>query len=145
MTENESKCGICGRFLEAAGSDLAGGAWDVATCAGCGRRRVLQDGGVALQLTDPPLPRRFDLGEIQIRPGAVHILAQSEEHYWPYIQRHARGDRGAFHREPDARPRRHFLAGRNNIVSEYRTNLGDRLWVMTTPGKLTAVMAPGEY
>jgi len=140
------RCGDCGRPMDGPPSDLAGGAWDVVICAPCARRRLLADGGAALNLNDQPHEDLFDLGEIQIRPGAVHILSQAGDHYWQYLARHSRGDSGEFaYRDDNHEPRAAFLAGQGNIISQYRTTLGDRIWIMTTPGKMTSVMAPGEY
>jgi hypothetical protein len=38
-----------------------------------------------------------------------------------------------------------FLNSSGNIVSEYRTGKGRRLWVITSPGKVTLLLSPGEY
>lgn len=152
MPQNATRCHACGGPVDGAESDLAGGAWELALCASCGRRRLVADGGTALRLNEAPEDAAFDLGEVFVRPGAVHILAQSGDHYWGYLRRHAQGDTGEFKRDPargaDAPPpdnRRPFLTASGNIVSAYRTRLGHRLWIMTTPGKLTSIMAPGEF
>lgn len=151
MPFTPERCSQCGKPLPDDASELSGGAWDIAVCAACSRRRLLEDGGAALKLEPGPTDRAFDPGEVQIRPGAVHILAQSGEHYWDFLDRHLRGDLGSFRprtEPPESkprRPRRAFLATDGKIVSEFRTNLGHRLWIMTQPGKLTAMMAPGEF
>jgi hypothetical protein len=40
---------------------------------------------------------------------------------------------------------RAFLNVRGDIVSEYRTQLDRRLWIVTHPGHVTLILAPGEF
>jgi len=145
MPTTLTNCGICGKRTEAADCELIGDIWMPATCMACGRKRLLADGGLVVQLSHPPEHARFELGEIQLRPGALHVLTESGEHYWPFILRHARGDSGNFAARTTNRAGKAFLNGRGNIVSEYRTLLGKRVWVITAPGTVTLLLAPGEY
>jgi hypothetical protein len=138
-------CGICGQPTDGGDSELIGGIWTPATCPDCGRRRLLADGGLVVQLAHEPDDARFALGEIQLRPGALHVLTESGEHYWPFLLRHVRGDAGVFAARTSTRAGRAFLNGRGHIVSEYRTSRGKRLWVITAPGTMTLLLAPGEY
>jgi len=145
MSVATTRCGICGRETDPEYGELIGGIWSPATCPTCARRRLLADGGVSIQVTRLPEDAQFELGEIQIRPGAIHVLGETGEHYWPYIKRHACGDRGDFQAAQPARTANAFLNGRGNIVSEYRTSNDHRIWVITSPGKVTLVLAPGEF
>lgn len=145
MTVTALRCGICGRPAGEDDSQLVGGIWTPVTCSDCGRRRLLADGGLVVSINEAPSYARFDLGEIQIRPGALHLLSESNEHYWPFIERHVRGDAGSFRPEDAELIGKSFLNGSGNIVSEYRTQRNRRLWVITEPGKVTLVLAPGEF
>lgn len=145
MTAVTTACGICGKPTDPAEGELIGGIWMPATCVDCGRKSLLADGGLIVRLTQPPAGANFDLGEIHLRPGALHVLTESGEHFWPFLSRHARGDTGQFRASNPQRQGSAFLNSRGNIVSEYRTNLGKRLWVITSPGKVTLLLAPGEF
>jgi DNA-directed RNA polymerase subunit RPC12/RpoP len=145
MPEVLTPCGICGKPTNPAETELIGSTWSPATCPECGRKRLLADGGVVVTLTRQPAGAVFDLGEVQLRPGAIHVLGESGEHYWPFLARHARGDTGVFAGRDSAARGRAFLNVRGDIVSEYRTQLDRRLWIVTHPGHVTLILAPGEF
>lgn len=140
-----TNCGICGQPADPLASELTGGIWAPATCAECVRRRLLADGGLVIQLLQQPADALFDLGELQVRPGALHVLTEAGQHFWPFIQRHAHGDNGVFRPKYPHKSGKSYLNSSGNVVSEYRTARNRRLWVVTSPGKVTLVMTPGEY
>ncbi len=157
MNATEPACAICRQPADPVLADLIGGIWHTCICRRCARQRLLADGGFALQwpasgdgssdaacVASPGDGAEHTLGEIQIRPGAVDALSAAGEHYWDYLRRHASGDRGSFETGAGD-PRAAFLAGPGHIVSEYRTRLGQRRWIRTAPGKLTAMLVPGEF
>jgi hypothetical protein len=82
---------------------------------------------------------------LHLRPGALHVLTESGQHFWSFVVRHARGDTGVFTTKRKDRRGKAFLNSAGDIVSEYRTGKGRRLWVITAPGNVTLLLAPGEY
>ncbi|MCB9866842.1 MAG: hypothetical protein H6816_09445 [Phycisphaerales bacterium] len=160
-----TNCGICGQPADPIDYELTGGIWTPVTCAECARRRLVADGGIVVQLLAAPKGALFELGEVHLRPGALHVLTESGQHFWPFLVRHAQGDTGVFvtrHAGQTPRPQRYpsskrrktsrtfdtghaYLNSSGNVVSEYRTAQNRRLWIVTAPGKVTIIMAPGEY
>ena len=140
-----TNCGICGKPADPIDDELTGGIWAPTTCAECARRRLLEDGGLVVQLLQKPKGALFEFGEVQIRPGALHVLTESSQHFWPFLVRHARGDTGVFTSKQPDRAGKAYLNSSGNVVSEYRTGRNRRLWVITSPGKVTVLMTPGEF
>ena len=111
--------------------------------------------------------RRFPLGvKITITARAVEALGEASQHAVEFLVPHARGDWGAFGRcdhieltadelqrgweatDDSAKINKsNLLNGRDRIMSEYQTNCGIRLWVITClDGAVgTTVLLPEEY
>ncbi len=136
-----SQCDVCRRKIDDERSDLWGGAWDLSICEACCRQRMLKDGGLSIRFERQPRDAAFDIGEVQVKPGAIHYLIESREHCWPFIEQHARTAKPA----DTHATRLHFFESGGNLISEHQTKLGKRLWLMTEPSGFTVMMAPGEF
>ena len=135
-------------------------------CPACTDSQFLDGGGAILKLQRELEGARFPLGRVTITGGAVAALAAAGEHAASFLARHVRGDwgeNGHFdHIElTDDELRRSWeatedsgkinksnvLSHRDRIMSEYRTGLGIRLWVITSFDGAggTTVLLPEEY
>lgn len=122
---------------------------------------LLKAGGRVMYLRSEPEGGLFPLGRIAVTTGAAYALAGSEERSWDYLARHVKGDCGIPGRvagdedanENPATPREGkpdqvaVENGCSRVVSEYWTEGGAEIWVLTEPGEhpRTTVMLPGEY
>jgi hypothetical protein len=167
MSMVKSKCSVCVMPLELgvpeffASAGLAG-----ALCPACTNLQFLDGGGAILELRYELEEARFPLGKVTITGGAVEALAASAEYAASFLARHVRGDWGTggdFDRieltneerrrgwkatEDDAKINKsNLLNGRDRISSEYTTQRGIRLWVITRldRGGGTTVLLPEEY
>jgi hypothetical protein len=161
------KCSACGTLLELAVADpLAGAALAAALCPGCTDQQFLDGGGAILGLRQELEGARFPLGKVTITGGAVVALAEAGQHAATFLARHARGDwgeNGHFDQiELTENERRrgweatdasgkinksNVLNHRDRIMSEYATDRGTRLWVITSLDGSggTTVLLPEEY
>jgi hypothetical protein len=88
---------------------------------------------------------RFSLGELFITPGALEVLARSDETPAAFLARHVVGDWGDVDAD-DRQVNEVALREGNAILSSYRTRLGNRLWVITEADRsVTTVLLPSEY
>jgi hypothetical protein len=167
MSKTEAKCVACGALLtlEAAGvfvtADVVG-----ALCSVCADRQVTDRGGCILTLRHTLPAARFPLGKITVTPGAIEALSQSGQHATSFLSRHAAGDWGTIGEcdrielTEDERRRgweatddsgkinkSNLLRGQDRIMSEYLTQRGQRVWVITDLGRQTetTVLVPEEY
>ena len=166
MAKIRGKCAACGVPLEVEAPEPFAQAGLVAVCPACASRQFTAAGGVRLQLEQAPEGALFPLGEVAVKGGAVAALAEAGEHAAAFLERHARGDWGAYGRcdeivltEEEQRlgwevtddsgkiNKFNVQTGQGNIMSEYLTSAGKRLWVLTElGGKVkTTVMLPSEY
>jgi hypothetical protein len=161
------KCSTCGAELVVAIDGPFAGAEPVSTvCPACADRQFLEQGGAVLTLRREPEGARFPLGKVTVTPGAVAALAESGQHAAAFLTRHACGDWGEFGQcdqielTEDERRRGweatddsgkinkwNLLNHHDTIMSEYRTERGKRLWVLTALGRGggTTVLLPTEY
>jgi hypothetical protein len=161
------KCSTCGAdlVLEIDGP-FASAELVSAVCPACADRHFLEQGGAVLTLRREPEGARFPLGKVTVTPGAVAALAESGQHAVAFLTRHACGDWGEFGQceqvelTEDERRRGweatddtakinqwNLLNRQDTIMSEYRTDRGRRLWVITTLGRGggTTALLPTEY
>jgi hypothetical protein len=90
----------------------------------------------------------FEIGELNIAPGAQHRLERNHQEAQAFLDRHALGDFGEI--EPDVAHANHLaIDQRQQVYSAYL--LADRksvLWIVTdlseTPAQ-TVVCLPSEY
>jgi hypothetical protein len=135
-------------------------------CPSCTDQAFLANGGAILGLRREPDQARFRLGKVTLTPGAVEALGEASQHASEVLARHVRGDWGTFgHFEQialtaDERRRgweatddsgkinkSNVLNGRDDVMSEYETDRGRRLWVITSLARAggTTVLLPEEY
>jgi hypothetical protein len=135
-------------------------------CEHCTDQRFLANGGAILALRAEPNGARFRLGKVTLTPGAVEALGEASQHAAEFLARHVRGDWGALGHfdqvalTADERRRgweatddsgkinkSNVLNGRDDVMSEYQTNRGRRLWVITLLHRAggTTILLPEEY
>lgn len=85
------------------------------------------------------------LGQVVATPGALHALALAEEHYLPYLLRHAVGDWGEISSE-DARANDRAREEGERLLSAYRLRGGTKFWIITEADRSsTCILLPEEY
>ena len=87
----------------------------------------------------------FPLGQIVATPGALAALDKAGQTPLDFLARHVRGDWGDVddndRKENELSLRRGF-----RLLSSYRTQAGDRLWLITEADRsVTTVLLPDEY
>jgi hypothetical protein len=87
----------------------------------------------------------FPLGEIVATPGALAALERAKQPPTSFLARHAIGDWGEL--EPsDVAENEYSVAHGFWLLSNYRTNTGERLWIITVADRsATTILLPGEY
>ena len=84
----------------------------------------------------------FELGQIVATPGALAALKKAGQQPGEFLTRHV-------HRELDDEDRReneYSLDHGFRLLSAYRTNAGDRLWIITESDRsATTILLPEEY
>jgi hypothetical protein len=167
MATVRARCSACGAPIERDVPEaFADAALIAPLCADCTDQQFLDGGGAVLRLRQDPEGARFPLGKVTITAGAVGALADSGQHAISFLARHARGDwgihghcdqieltdderrRGWEATEEDGKINKsNLLNRRDRIMSEYRTERGRRLWVVTSLDGSggTTVLLPEEY
>lgn len=88
---------------------------------------------------------RFSLGQIVATPGALRALEISGEEPFHFLYRHASGDWGELDEE-DTRENELSLREGLRLLSAYRLNSGDKLWIITEADRsVTTLLLPEEY
>lgn len=168
MTRVQAKCSACGTLVKVEVARPFTGA-EVVTpfCSDCTDQQFVDQGGAALTLRRQLAGARFSLGnKITITAGAVEALGEASQHAIEFLVLHARGDWGAFGHcdrieltadqlrrgweatDDSAKINKsNLLNVRDRIMSEYLTNRGTRLWVITSLDGVagTTVLRPEEY
>ncbi len=87
----------------------------------------------------------FDLGQLVATPGALAALEKSGQSPMDFLQRHVTGDWGEL--SEDDRKENHFSLEKGfRLLSSYKTNAGDSLWVITEANRChTTILLPEEY
>jgi hypothetical protein len=92
-----------------------------------------------------PARPRFPLGKIVATPGALQALAVSQESPIKFLRRHVAGDWGEVDEE-DGRANDHAIVVGLRILSAYKTERGQRLWIITESDRsVTTLLLPEEY
>ena len=73
----------------------------------------------------------FDLGQLVATPGALAALEKSGQSPMDFLVRHVTGDWGELCEE-DRKENQFSLEKGFRLLSSYKTNAGDRLWIITT-------------
>ena len=86
----------------------------------------------------------FELGQIVATPGALAALKKTGQQPGEFLKRHGNrewGDLG----EEDRKENEYSLDG-FRLLSAYRTNAGDKLWIITEADRsVTTLLLPEEY
>ena len=87
----------------------------------------------------------FPLGRIVATPGALAALERAKQLPTSFLGRHAIGDWGEL--EPtDVAENEYSVAHGFRLLSSYRTDAGDRLWIITQADRsTTTLLLPEEY
>lgn len=88
---------------------------------------------------------RFDIGQVVATPGALEALREAEQSPAEFLARHVRGDWGEIPPE-DWEENEFSLTKELRILSAYRIQKGERIWVITEADRsLTTLLLPEEY
>ena len=87
----------------------------------------------------------FTLGHVVATPGALAALEKAGQQPGDFLARHVNGDWGEVPPE-DINENEFSLRHGLRLLSAYRTNAGDKLWVITEADRSsTCILLPGEY
>ena len=87
----------------------------------------------------------FPLGQTVATPGALQALEESGESPLEFLKRHVHGDWGEVGSD-DARANDRAVRDGSRILSAYRTNSGNRIWVITEADRSSScLLLPEEY
>lgn len=86
---------------------------------------------------------KFQPGTVVATVGATHAATRPE--MLRLLQRHLSGDWGDVDPE-DAKANENALKWSERILSSYRTESGEKLWILTEASReQTTILTPGEY
>ena len=89
--------------------------------------------------------RIFELGQIVATPGALTALQQAGQEAGDFLRRHVACDWGDLSDE-DQNENDYSLENGFRLLSSYRTNAGDKLWIITEADRsATTLLLPEEY
>ena len=86
----------------------------------------------------------FRLGQIVATPGALDALTRADQTPSEFLCRHAAGDWGQL----DSHGVAENLYGLKHgfrVLSSYRTNAGDTLWLIIEADRASTILLPQEY
>lgn len=87
----------------------------------------------------------FAPGQIVSTPGALAVLAESNQQPAEFLSRHLNGDWGELC-EDDKQSNQEALEHNLRILSAYRTLAGSKLWIITEADRsVTTILLPEEY
>jgi hypothetical protein len=87
----------------------------------------------------------FDLGQLVATPGALAALEKTGQTPMEFLSRHWRGDWGDLPEEDKAENQLSLEKG-FRLLSSYRTNANDKIWVITEADRShTTLLLPDEY
>jgi hypothetical protein len=87
----------------------------------------------------------FELGQIVATPGALAALKKAGQQPGEFLTRHVNREWGDLSDE-DRKENDSSLEHGFRLLSGYRTNAGDRLWIITESDRtLTTLLLPEEY
>ena len=87
----------------------------------------------------------FDLGQIVATPGALAALKKAGQQPCEFLTRHINRDWGDLDEE-DRKENEYSLEHGFRLLSAYKTNAGDRLWIITEADRsVTTLLLPEEY
>jgi len=87
----------------------------------------------------------FSLGQLVATPGALAALEKAGQGPLDFLSRHVHGDWGDLCEE-DRRENQFSLEKGFRILSSYKTNAGDKVWVITEGSRChSTILLPDEY
>ena len=87
----------------------------------------------------------FALGQIVATPGALAALKKAGQQPGEFLTRHIKRDWGDLDEE-DRKENEYSLEHGFRLLSAYKTNAGDRLWIVTESDcSVTTLLLPEEY
>ena len=87
----------------------------------------------------------FDLGQLVATPGALAVLEKTGQNPMEFLSRHVTGDWGDLPEE-DKKENQFSLEKGFRLLSSYKTNAGDKVWVITEGSRChTTILLPDEY
>ena len=87
----------------------------------------------------------FELGQIVATPGALASLKKAGQQPGEFLTRHINRDWGDLDEE-DRKENEYSLEHGFRLLSAYKTNAGDRLWIITEADRsVTTLLLPEEY
>jgi len=87
----------------------------------------------------------FELGQIVATPGALAALKKAGQQPGEFLTRHINRDWGDLDEE-DRKENEYGLEHGFRLLSAYKTNAGDRLWLITEADRsVTTFLLPEEY
>ena len=87
----------------------------------------------------------FELGQIVATPGALAALKKAGQQPGEFLTRHINRDWGDLDEE-DRKENEYSLEHGFRLLSAYKTNAGDRLWIITESDRsVTTLLLPEEY
>jgi hypothetical protein len=93
-------------------------------------------------ITKQPL---FDLGQLVATPGALTALQKAGQNAMEFLSRHVTGDWGDIPEE-DRKENQYSLEHGFRLLSSYRTNADQVVWVITEGSRShTTLLLPDEY
>lgn len=90
-------------------------------------------------------PALFEMGDINLTPGAIEALEATGQQPEEFLTRHARLDQGALS-DDDHRENLFSLDKPLRIFSAFMTSSGVKLWIITEADRSrTTILLPDEY
>src|SRR5438046_10499135 len=84
----------------------------------------------------------FELGQIVATPGALAALKKAGQQPGEFLTRHVNRDLSY----EDRKENEYSLEHGFRLLSSYRTNAGDKLWIITESDRsVTTLLLPEEY
>ena len=84
----------------------------------------------------------FELGQIVATPGALAVLQKAGQEPGEFLTRHVNRDLS----DEDRKENDYSLEHGFRLLSSYRTNAGDKLWIITESDRtVTTILLPEEY
>lgn len=88
---------------------------------------------------------KFPLGQVFLTQGARAVLEESNQDAFEFLSEHQMGNWGIVGKE-DAQENEFSLKNGFRLLSAYKTNKGEKLWVITESDRsLTTLLLPSEY
>ena len=87
----------------------------------------------------------FPLGQLVATPGALAALEKAGQSPATFLSQHVRGEWGDIPEE-DRRENQYSLEHGFRLLSSYRTNANESIWVITEADRsATTLLLPSEY